>query len=68
MVHYQITIPNEKESMLPIFESIVSSFSKYFEFCTETKDGFVYFFEFDTEKQQDEFKQSVESKLPNLFK
>lgn len=67
MYDYSMTVPVENEryiEKLRIFAQQTNRLTEYI----ETKDGFVFMFEFESAQEQESFKKSVDMYFPNLFR
>jgi len=67
MYDYSMTVPVENEryiDKLRIFAKQTNRLTDYI----ETKDGFVFMFEFESAQEQESFKREVDMRFPNLFR
>lgn len=65
-MEYTMTIPNESEKHLPALDNIIHRFGLRPNY-NETKDGFIYDFQFLSLAAQEKFKAAVLIEIPNLY-
>jgi len=61
-----MTIPNESEKHLTELDKLISKYGLIPKF-NETKDGFIYEFDFNNLNAQESFKEAVLNEIPNLY-
>lgn len=63
---FSFTIPADKENVNPNVTKFVNSQKIEYEYI-ETKDGFCYSLEFNSEAEQNKFKTELENRFPKLY-
>lgn len=64
--YFSFTVPSENENINPDVKRFVNSQQTAFEYI-ETKDGFCYSLEFNSEVEQNKFKIELEIRFPKLY-
>jgi len=67
MIEFQMTVPNSGARYIDKFRVLANQTSRLTDFI-ETKDGFIFMFEFISFAEQEYFKRKTDQLFPNLFK
>lgn len=63
---FSFTVPADKEILNRKIRTFVSSNFRHFDY-NETKDGFIYSIDFNSDLEREEFKRELNLRFPNLY-